>query len=320
MVRHRVDPYSVRMELGLEPNYGSCSGGACGLTEPDWCFDRFGMSTTRMPDGRIVCIAGEHEDWYDPDFCIYNDVTVLRPAAGRDEVTPDSGEVEIYGYPESIFPPTDFHSATLVGGTIYIIGRLGYQAHRRPGQTPIVKLDAATYQVEQIEAAGPCPGWIYKHHASYDAARHAIIVRGGKLDAPGAQKRPPNLAAHRLLLADMRWEVISPRETHRRFIMAPACDLAFELGEPPAEAFRPRTVDSEWLMPEDRGVPVYRLDIGGVQVSFDVFIRKIQVFVQGDLPTSTVDALLREVKDNLGATTGAQWKVREVEAFPEFEV
>lgn len=40
--------------------------------EPVWCFTRYGASCTKLPDGRVVCIGGEHEDWYDPDFCIYN--------------------------------------------------------------------------------------------------------------------------------------------------------------------------------------------------------------------------------------------------------
>ncbi len=43
---------------------------------PVWCAQRFGQSITFLPDGRIVQIAGEHEDHYDPDFCIYNDVFV----------------------------------------------------------------------------------------------------------------------------------------------------------------------------------------------------------------------------------------------------
>jgi len=70
---------------------------------PVWCAQRFGQSFTFLPDGRIVEIAGEHEDSYDPDFCIYNDVFVH-----------DRGSVRIYGYPEHVFPPTDFHTATLI--------------------------------------------------------------------------------------------------------------------------------------------------------------------------------------------------------------
>jgi ankyrin repeat protein len=43
---------------------------------PVWCAMRFGQSITFLSDGRIVLIGGEHEDFYDPDFCIYNDVFV----------------------------------------------------------------------------------------------------------------------------------------------------------------------------------------------------------------------------------------------------
>jgi len=55
---------------------------------PVWSADRMGQSITLLPDGRVVQIAGEHEDGYDPDFCIYNDVVVHHP----------DGRVEIFGY------------------------------------------------------------------------------------------------------------------------------------------------------------------------------------------------------------------------------
>ena len=42
------------------------------VADPVWCFKRFGATRTKLPDGRLVCIGGEHEDGYDPDFCIYN--------------------------------------------------------------------------------------------------------------------------------------------------------------------------------------------------------------------------------------------------------
>src|SRR5579859_4644379 len=81
-----------------------------------WSFERFGMSRTILPNGTIVCIGGEHEDFYDPDFYIYNDVIILAP----------EGQITIFGYPKNVFPPTDFHTATLVGNQIYVIGCLGY--------------------------------------------------------------------------------------------------------------------------------------------------------------------------------------------------
>lgn len=74
-------------------------------TGPVWSFDRFGQSATRRADGRLVLIAGEHEDRYDPDFRIYNDVTVLD---GR-------GGAQHFLSPAEVFPPTDVHSATPPG-------------------------------------------------------------------------------------------------------------------------------------------------------------------------------------------------------------
>ncbi len=50
----------------------------------------------------MICIAGEHEDHYDPDFCIYNDVVVLDL----------DGSVAIYGYPEEIFDDFLYDPAT----------------------------------------------------------------------------------------------------------------------------------------------------------------------------------------------------------------
>src|SRR6185503_1846850 len=118
-----------------------------------WSAMRFGQSITRLPDGRIVQVAGEHEDAYDEDFCIYNDVFVHEPG----------GAITLYGYPEDVFPPTDFHTATLVGDAIYLIGSLGYAGARRYGHTPVFRLDTRTFRIERLAPAGDPPGWIYGH-------------------------------------------------------------------------------------------------------------------------------------------------------------
>jgi hypothetical protein len=106
MVRSGISAYRAQSIMGH--SYGQDG-------EPVWCFDRFGRTITELPDGRFVEIGGEHEDSYDPDFCIYNDVVVHQ----------GDGTFQILGYPRHVFPPTDFHTATLVGGDIYIIGGLG---------------------------------------------------------------------------------------------------------------------------------------------------------------------------------------------------
>jgi hypothetical protein len=88
---------------------------------PCWCSARYGQTETKLSDGRIIKIGGEHEDYYDPDFYIYNDVIVYD----------GDRNVEILGYPEEVFPPTDFHTANLVEGRIIIIGSLSYPDRER---------------------------------------------------------------------------------------------------------------------------------------------------------------------------------------------
>ena len=138
--------------------------------EPAWSYDRFGKSITPLKDGRFIEIAGEHEDSYDPDFCIYNDVFVHK----------GNGECEIYTYPRDVFPPTDFHTATLVGEHIYIIGNLGYGEDRQSGYTPIYQLDINTLKMKKIDTSGDMPGWINRHKAYYDG-KSAISIKGGNL-------------------------------------------------------------------------------------------------------------------------------------------
>src|SRR6185369_506804 len=133
---------------GFEDTCGPCP-------EAVWSAQRYGQSLTLLPDGRAVQIGGEHEDYYDDDFCIYNDVIVHE----RD------GTIAIYGYPESVFPPTDFHTATLVGDFIYVIGSLGYRGKRRFGETPVYRLDVRTLRMDRLDTSGEAPGWIERHRA-----------------------------------------------------------------------------------------------------------------------------------------------------------
>jgi hypothetical protein len=113
---------------------------------PCWTFDRFGQSSTKVADGRTIFVAGEHEDHYDPDFYIYNDVVVVEP----------NGAIEIYGYKSEVFPPTDFHSATQVGDQIIIIGSLGYRQQRKPNFTPVYSLHIPTLQITELKTSGEC--------------------------------------------------------------------------------------------------------------------------------------------------------------------
>lgn len=146
------------------------------------------------------CIAGEHEDWYDPDFCIYNDVIIFGP----DDV------IAIYAYPLDVFPPTDFHSATQVAGSLFLIGSVGYVDLRRPGTTPVHALDLETMAISRIATSGPEPGWIGHHDAEYIASDNAIVVSGGRvcLGEGENQSFAPLEGHHALSLETMTWSRI----------------------------------------------------------------------------------------------------------------
>ena len=138
MIRSGIEAYGAGQTFGVPR---TCP------RDPVWCAHRFGQSLTFLPDGRIVQIGGEHEDFYDPDFCIYNDVFVHSPG----------GAIAIYGYPRDVFPPTDFHTATRMGNAIVVIGALGYQGTRGYGTTPVFRLDLATFRMERVETTGEGP-------------------------------------------------------------------------------------------------------------------------------------------------------------------
>jgi ankyrin repeat protein len=163
MIRSGLDAYQAGQLFRIGERFG-------GDYAPIWCAQRYGQSLTLLADGRIIQIAGEHEDSYDPDFCIYNDVFVHTP----------NGDLSVYGYPENLFPPTDFHTATLVGEYIYLIGSLGYPTSRLHGETPVYRIDTRDLHIERIETTGTKPGWIYKHRAILLKANE-IQVSGGKI-------------------------------------------------------------------------------------------------------------------------------------------
>jgi hypothetical protein len=162
---------------------------------PAWCFSRFGQSFTELPDGRFIAIAGEHEDSYDSDFCIYNDVVVYD---GR-------GDFQIFGYPQDVFPPTDFHSTTLVGDYIYIIGNLGYYPERCYGRTPVYRLDCRNYQIEPVLTTGNNPGWIYNHQAIYREPGIIAISGGITVEGTGQEDYVPNETEYLLDLQTLVW-------------------------------------------------------------------------------------------------------------------
>lgn len=317
LIKHRINAHQATQRL---------KGPSAMDAGPGWCFDRFGQSTNQLPDGRIVFIAGEHEDHYDPDFYIYNDVVVQHP----------DGRVDIFGYPREVFPPTDFHSATLVGNRIVLIGNLGYPEQRRVGETPVLILDLETSAIAAVRTSGTPPGWVHDHKATLSEDGRSILIERGKLDRgrkDGALVE--NIDDWRLHLTDWRWERLTERQWPRweirrqdgkrhhlfdyqqsvwekQFPEFSQADtelvkikkhfeipsLEDELGKPPdldlfAQLYRP-SVTHEIVAQEDE-YGVHRIKVSGVIVRYVEEMESIQITVEGDLPEKTLQALTRDL-------------------------
>lgn len=184
------------IETGLSPEVAHMAAGIGRRRKPGWNFgERFGQSRTALDDGSSVLIGGEYEDFYDPDFYIYNDVVVAR----------SDGSITIYGYPEEVFQPTDFHTATKVGNGIYIIGCLGYVKDRRPNHTPVYFLDLQSFQISAVETVGEAPSWLFKHTAKLEPDTHAISVEGGRVMQESTNDLIPNDGVWKLCLRTFEW-------------------------------------------------------------------------------------------------------------------
>lgn len=182
---HKLTSHHLRQDFSHSSYRESVPG-------PFWSWERFGRTSTALTDGRVIHVAGEHEDSYDPDFCIYNDVAVDYP----------DGQREFYLYPKHVFPPTDFHTATLVGSDIILIGSLGYKDMRRPGETQVLRLNTRSLVIRSITTTGDCPGWISRHRAEA-VGDSSILVAGGKLQT--ADGYVDSTGVFELDIRAMRW-------------------------------------------------------------------------------------------------------------------
>jgi hypothetical protein len=291
---------------------------------PGWCNQRFGQSRSVLPDGRTVLVAGEHEDYYDPDFYIYNDVMVVDPAGG----------IEVYGYPHEVFPPTDFHSATRVDGRLLIVGCLGYPRQRAPGVTPAFALDLADLSITPLATTGEAPGWIFRHAAELSADQRTITVRGGERVelVAGEQEIRENIDDWSLDLDRLAWT----RLTARRW---PLWELRRADGTPnelmsirwasyhvdrtsPFNLQQIQTLEKQlgWL-PDfavyrdlyappvgharledlDDAVGTVRIVVDGVTVRYVEDRRAVRITIEGALPSETTAALIEDARRKLSA-------------------
>ena len=195
LVRSKLEAYFAAKKVNVPTTYKE---------GPTWSFYRFGQSITLLANGNLVFIAGEHEDWSDSDFCIYNDVIVVKP----------NNTIEFYCYSKSDFTQTDFHTATLVKNKIIIIGNLGYSKDRTE-KTQVYALDLSSYKMEKINTSGLSPGWIHKHTSNLSSDKKSIIIKGGLLHLDSKHSLRENIDDWKLDLNDWRWERTSDRKWTR---------------------------------------------------------------------------------------------------------
>lgn len=267
---------------------------------PIWTFDRMGQTKSRLPDGRLIFIGGEHEDFYDPDFFIYNDVVVFTP----------HDQIEIYGYPREAFPPTDFHSATVADDQIIIIGGMGYKNERCPGHTPVYSLDLSSYRVSQIPTSGEMPGWISKHEAIY-AQMDIITISGGQVvqERDSKQRICRNFEDYALDLKLRVWRRITDRKWHEFSVRQERVSFVLDR-RPKPEALLPRNVQHIIVLSE--GDADARFLVEDVAVSLTIHFTHIEVVVEGDLHGSLLEQLMEEIRANAETQIGRPCTLNEM--------
>ncbi|MEM9792149.1 MAG: ankyrin repeat domain-containing protein, partial [Pseudomonadota bacterium] len=113
------------------------------------------------------------------------------------------GQTEHFIYPKEVFPPTDFHSATLVDDQIWLIGCLGYPEQRNDKQTQVLRLSTLDFSITPVETCGVPPGWIHRHRSVL--TKVGIFVTGGKIE-PGYRD---NNSTFLLNLETLVWQEFS---------------------------------------------------------------------------------------------------------------
>jgi hypothetical protein len=274
---------------------------------PMWCFDRFGTSETSLPDGRVVHIGGEHEDSYDPDFHIYNDVIVTGPG----------GDIAIYGYPTEAFAPTDFHSATLVDGSIFIIGCLGNPDQRVLHTTPVYRLALDSMSISQVVTSGESPGWIYKHSARLSDDGESIIVTAGERWLGNDRPATENTDAWSLNTLTGEWQRLTRRRwqhwtinriDHKRSRLWDIRQLLWHRNHPhlglqshwqhddepdfPALAMLYRMDETSPAPTEGPDSNVFSTVVDGLTVRFKELRFWVEVIIEGQLPEERLRQLL----------------------------
>ncbi|WP_444927640.1 hypothetical protein ACJJI4_07790 [Microbulbifer sp. TRSA002] len=300
---------------------------------PTWSFDRFGQSINKLPDGRIVYIGGEHEDHYDPDFYIYNDVVVETP----------EGRVEFYCYRNTDFPPTDFHSATLVDEKIFIIGNLGYPAERRLNDTQVYVLDINNFKINKVETLGESPGWIHQHNAVLSLDKKSITITNGLIDRGDEYSLRENIDDWRLNLENSTWERLTERkwprwelrredksnnhiydirqalwsyeakwqDSYDKAMQQLESEMGFKVDVRLVKNLYEFDIEHEPIERDEEEYNVYWLYVEGVRIRFIEEWHCIQVVIEGSIPDTKLLSIKEQLISKLTHLEKAYWILEE---------
>lgn len=250
---------------------------------PQWHFCRFGHTETLLPNCSLFLIAGEFEDWYDPDFYIYNDVIEWQ-----------LGKLpEIYCYPSTDFPPTDFHTTVSVdnGNRLIIIGSLGYHDERDEDHIQVLQLDVSSRRIEKIKCIGDDPGWMDSVDASVRSDGKILVKDGWKR----CSSTLVNVEEYVLDPNTWKWEQLTNRNWHR--IVISRKDSKDITSSILYEILDNLSMDFVFMdkLYWSRSETFYRIRVEGIVMTMTKRYPCVLIIVEGDFSTSRISRIVSEM-------------------------
>ncbi len=224
-----------------------------------------------------------------------------------------NGEFQIYGYPKDVFPPTDFHTATLFGDQIVIIGGLRYVQDRVLDACTVFTLDTNTFRIERLDTTGEGPGWIHHHKA--ELMEDGIHIRGGTIinEQDGSKRGRKNLDMFRFDRATRHGARIEHVSGWRTFSIGGRNALDFVFGRGNVEGFDPAWLTSFETISAMKHAhnSTRRVVVDGVVVDLRRENLSCRLRVEGVLPEARLMAFLADLVTQIEREVGVPCEVQE---------